>query len=281
MPRKLPAPSVPKHLAIAVTFHFAEARLRYLGMISDHFASLADRVTVFIVTNVRDADRVAKIEGTIGGKGFDFNFFAPQGLGHPFLLTWSHFGVFHKLMRDESVSHFLYLEDDILLRRESMEYWMQGRELLRETSFYPSFLRVEQKADSERWYSSDCIGRMDAAALPSVKFGNELWFLSLPRPYQGMYLHDRAQMQEHLFGKSSVPQGHPLGWGIREHAATGLSVWNVPEGFYGRNLLAYWPEDGGLDIRAFIHHTPNNYAQSDDPKQPFGTVPVDQLLQQP
>jgi len=278
MPRKLPAPSVPKHLAIAVTFHFKEERLKYLSLISDHFASLADRITVYIVTNVRDQERVAMIDGAVSGKGFDFHFVAPQGLGHPYLLTWSHFAVFHKLMRDESVSHFLYIEDDLLMCREGMEYWMQGRELLRETRFYPSFLRVEQKADSERWYSSDCIGRMDVNRLPSVKFGNELWFVGLPRPYQGLYLHDREQMEEHLFGKSAVPQGHPLGWGIREHAATGLSAWNAPEGFYSRNLLAYWPADGGIDKRSFIHHTPNNYAQSEDHKIPFGQVPVDELL---
>lgn len=278
MKKNLPPPSVPKHLAIAVTFHYVEERLTYLSRISDHFASLADKLTVFIVTNVRDRERVAKIEGAVGGKGFEVNFLAPIALGHPFLLTWSHFAVFHKLMRDESISHFMYLEDDILIRRESMEYWMQGRELLRATKFYPSFLRVEQKADNERWFASDCVGRVEVAKLPRVKFGDDLWFIGLPRPYQGMYLHDRAQMTEHLLGKSAVPQGHPLGWGIREHAATGLSVWDVPEGFYGRNLIAYWPNEGGLDDRAFIHHTPNNYAQSDDPKQPFGKVPVDQLL---
>ena len=278
MLKMLPPLSVPKHLAIAVTFHFVEDRLKYLAMLAEHFTSLADKVTVYIITNRREKKELNLIADAVRGQGFDINFLTPIGLGHPFLLTWSHFVAFRTLMQDESVSHFMYLEDDILVRRESVEYWMQGRELLRKTPFYPSFLRVEKNEQDGRWYSSDCLKRHDVGSLPRVAFGQDLWFLNLPSPYQGMYLLDREQMQEHLTSASSVPEFHPLGWGIREQAAQGLSFARVPDGFRTRNLLAYWPQTSKIDERAFVHHTPNTYVLMAHQDVPLGSIPVDELL---
>jgi len=80
--------NIPEKLAIAVCCHFNEARLPYLNQISDDFASLGSEVFVIIVTNTSNANEIKKLESVIAGKGFSYEFFIPDTLGHPLLLTW-------------------------------------------------------------------------------------------------------------------------------------------------------------------------------------------------
>jgi hypothetical protein len=42
---------LPERLLICVTFHYLNDRLRFLREVARHFVSLAQRVSVFIVTN--------------------------------------------------------------------------------------------------------------------------------------------------------------------------------------------------------------------------------------
>jgi hypothetical protein len=46
-----PAMALPTKLAIFVTFHFAEERLRYLRSVCKEFTSLGDSVKAYIFTN--------------------------------------------------------------------------------------------------------------------------------------------------------------------------------------------------------------------------------------
>ena len=269
---------LPKKLAIAVAFHYVESRLVYLGMISDHFSQLADELSVTIVTNSNDTENLSKITRTLEGKGFEFSFLVPKALGHPFLLTWSHFADFRQKIEDPSYSHFMYLEDDMLITRQNMEYWMGAREALRDTGFYPSFLRVEKKDGADDWYSTDGSESYEFRDLPSVTApAHAKWlFVNVPNPYQGMYLLDREQMLEHLSGPSSAPE-YGLPKGIRERATRGLNFANVKKGYYSRNLLPFCVDEGRLDEACFIHHTPNNYA-NDPYSGVYGKIKTDLFI---
>ena len=99
--------NIPAKLVIAVCCHFNEARLSYLDRISNQFASLGSEVLVVIVTNTSNAEEIKKLESVIAGKGFNYQFFVPDTLGHPLLLTWAHFPVFKGLLKDESFTHFM------------------------------------------------------------------------------------------------------------------------------------------------------------------------------
>lgn len=267
---------LPAKLAIAVCCHFNEARLSYLDRVSDDFASLGARVLVTIVTNTKNPDELAKLESVISGKGFDFQFFIPDTLGHPLLLTWAHFSVFKDLLKDESFTHFMYLEDDTLITRENMSYWIEGRELLRPYGLIPSFLRVEKKANDDRWYSSDCPHPFYIYALPRIEVKNNFGFVNFPELYQGMYLLDRELMIEHLSGSTYSPNSGV--WGIQEKAAQGLTFANVPKGYTTRNLIPYKIDSLQIDGRCLIHHVPNNYAQPGPNGKVVITALVDTLL---
>jgi|APCry1669189241_1035207.scaffolds.fasta_scaffold13855_3 hypothetical protein len=263
-------------LAIAVCCHFNETRLAYLNRISNDFANLGIEVLVTIVTNTSEADELKKLKSVIAGKGFDYQFFTPDTLGHPLLLTWAHFTVFKELLLDESFTHFMYIEDDTLITQENMSYWLEGRELLRQYGLIPSFLRVEKKANDTQWYCSDCPHPFYIYALPRVQVKKNLGFVNFPELYQGMYLLDRELMEEHLRGPTYSPNSGV--WGIQEKAAQGVTFANVPKGFTTRNLVPYMLDSHQVDQRCLIHHLPNNYAQPGPSGKIVSTLPVKQLL---
>lgn len=268
--------NIPEKLAIAVCCHFNEVRLPYLNQISDDFASLGSEVFVIIVTNTSNANEIKKLESVIAGKGFNYEFFVPDTLGHPLLLTWAHFPLFKALLRDESFTHFMYLEDDTRVTRQNIAYWIEGRELLRPHGLIPSFMRVEKKANDDHWYSSDCPHSFYIFALPRVEVKKNFGFVNFPELYQGMYLLDRELMIEHLSGPSYSPNSGV--WGIQEKAAQGLTFANVPKGYTTRNLIPYNIDSLQIDSRCFIHHVPNNYAQPGPNGKVVVTAPVDHLL---
>jgi hypothetical protein len=106
-----------KKLAIAVTFHFVENRIQYLEKIASQFSLLADSVLIHIFTNIEDGNQKSLIANVVNKScKLDNNIHTPTYLGHPYLLTWSHFYIFRQLFdKDDSITHFMYLEDDILV----------------------------------------------------------------------------------------------------------------------------------------------------------------------
>lgn len=267
-------PRIPK-LCVAVSFHFVSERLRFLKAVAAELGSLADDVHLHVVTNATgDADRAA-IRSAVGGYGFTVELINPTWIGHPFLLTWCHLDVFRQQLRDDrGITHFLYLEDDILIRPRNVAYWLRGREDLRMHGLIPSFLRVEYRAEAEVPFATDVTKRLPLGTLPALKLEDDYAYLNLPQPYQGMYLLDRALMEEHLAGSSSSPESG--GWGIRERAAQGLTFAAVPSGCYSRNFIGHDLRATRVDPDCLIHHLPNNYAN--DAASVFAKIPVAELI---
>jgi len=263
-------------LAIAVTFHYVEDRIQYLEKIAAQFHLLADEVLVHIFTNEKDVNKTHKIMSAVKqGRELEVEIHTPTYLGHPYLLTWSHLYTFRESFNsDQSITHFMYLEDDILITEKNIAYWLKSREELRSSKVIPSFLRFEKKKDSEILYSSDVITRSIFDKLPRIKETESYYYVNLPYPYQGMYLLDRELMHEHLTGPSSVPQNTP--WDIREKAAAGLTFIKIPKGCVSRNFIGYDFENKCIDPNSLIHHLPNNYV--DNPDTPLGKIKVNELI---
>ena len=267
-------------LAICITVHFSAERLPYLEAVAKQLSTLCDQVEVFIVTNAKaELGELALLENTLNDKGFKYHFFIPHGIGHPYLLTWSHFDVVKRLIEDPSFTHFMYLEDDLLVTKDNFEYWQESLKTLEPLGLIPSFLRIEQKESNSKWYSSDAKERFRFRKLPKVYKNPDYVFLNLPHPYQGMYLLTRELMIEHLQSPSSNPDFGE--WGIRERAGHGLTFQNVPEWCTSRNLVGFDLKTQQFDPRCFIHHLPNNYVNRVTPDGKLGTIPIDEVIVMP
>jgi hypothetical protein len=266
--------SLPRKLLVCVTFHFDEGRLKYLDLISSQFSKLGNNVIAYIITNNADAASLGKIDQVLRRKGFDYDVLFPTLLGHPYLLAWCHFDVIRTKLRDDSITHFLYLEDDILVTPANVEYWMIGREHLRDTNFIPSFIRYEVQDGEPALLSTDIIKRIYFPTAPKIRVSDTHYYINSKYPYQGMYLLDRSLMIEHLSNMTSFLDYGTLG--IREKAAQGIIFSNVPSGFHSRNLIGYDAWNNKMDQNCLIHHTPNNYANN--PNTPHAKIPVNDLI---
>jgi len=268
------AQSRPAKLAICVAFHYVEARLPYLARVAAEFPALADEVDVTIVTNTHDDESRARILAQLPTSNARCSIYAPVGLGHPYLLTWSHFAVMRERIADPSFTHFLYMEDDLLVRPVTIAYWLDAETTLRRFGLVPSILRVEQVPPSPEWYSTDQVEAVSIERASRVAGSQAIGYLNLPNPYQGLYLLDRRLMTEHLAGPSSSPDFGP--WYIREKAAQGLTFASIPYGFKSRTVVPFDVAAKSIPDYCFVHHLPNTYAL--DPRSKFGKVPVSRLL---
>jgi len=264
-------------LMAAVAFHFREDRIPLLTEIVKPIQTYANKFILVVITNAPRKEQTELIHNAMSAEGVVPQFMVPTGLGHPFLLPWSHLPVFKKFLgSSEPISHFMYLEDDIRVERNNVEYWLQGREFLRPHSLIPSFLRVERKQDDSPFVLSDHSSGYNMSNLPFVAYEPGLRYVNLPKPYQGMYLLDRELMQEYFAGPAYNPD-FKTPFGTRESAAQGITFTSVPRGYTSRNLLLCHESAARPHQDALIHHASNTYALKPSPGGK-GLLPLDHLF---
>jgi len=262
-------------LLICVTFHYVDSRLQYLEKISHFFSSLAQEVVAVIITNTVQQAELDRIHTLLKKANIEYEVISPSYLGHSFLLPWTHLGIFRERFLDKSFSHFLYLEDDICIESKNIQYWVQGRKLLKPFGLIPSFFRYEYPLHEKTKLATDLVRRVNYYLMPKILISSSYAFINLPNAYQACYLMDRELLSEHLQGESSHPDFGR--WDVRARAASGLTFANVPKGFWSRNLVGVHLLERQIDSGAFIHHVPNNYAL--DKHAPNAKIPVMQILQ--
>lgn len=258
-----------------ITFHYVEARLEFLRSCIAGLAAACDRLQVRVFTNTTDEgerERICECFGAFPNLACDPKAVVSEtDLPHPYQLAWCHKRTIRdEFLADARYTHFLYLEDDLLIGPDNLAYWCRYREALKPHGLIPSFFRVERDADGI-WKSTDLKKRPRLFRTPKLKLSRDLWFLNLRNPYQGMYLFDRKLAEEHLRNPPvDVGMRH---WGIRERAAQGQIFVDVPKGFASRNVVPYEVETNCVPACCWIHHLPNNYATH--PESRFGKLPVE------
>jgi hypothetical protein len=261
-----------RRLAIAVTCYTGGKTLEHLDEISAGWGQLAHEIDVIIITDQADSPQFQ--EFVRAHRSFRVQLVQPSLIGHPYFLTWIHREVFNQLHRtNPDISHYLYLEDDILFTTENLAYWLEGREALRELGLLPGFLRFEVDAAGRR-LATDVLRPEVFASLPRVDSNrSERSWVNLRSSYQGMWFMDRELFEEFLASESFGPDfGH---WRIRERATQGLIFESVPAGCFTRTFLQV-AETQTLDSRVLVHHLSNRYAL--DGGSRFARIPVEEVL---
>ena len=266
-------PRIPK-LLICITFHYSDGRIPILKQTCSRLGELAETVDVVVLTN--EQSKIPYLLDELGASSYRLEILTPVLLGHPYLLTWCHQKVFRDhLNEDKSISHFMYIEDDIVITPENIEYWLEGREALRSIGLIPSFLRYEYSSMTSERFATDLTRRVNPLIAPKAHgHDKDYAYMNLPQPYQGMYLLDRQLIEEHLSSGSSSPDFGS--WPIREKATQGITFLNVPRPFSSRNAIGYSISNKVIDRRSLIHHAANNYV--DDPCSQLGKIPIDSLF---
>ena len=275
--------NLPKKLAVCVCFYYKESKFQYLKEVCNNLVQLADRVDITIITNENNEDRIKFLRENLNSILKNFNVYSVQELHHPYLLPWAHYAVMRKKILDDSFTHFMYTEDDILTSKENIIYWIKAREVLKKFKLIPSFLRIEQNLLNKNFYSTDIMKKMDFKKIPKVfSEDKSLAFSNVLNPYSAIYFLDRELMLEHLNSPSSSPdfgffnQEIRDAFPIRERAALALMYYNVPEGFLNRYVIPVNAKNKAIYEYCFLKHLPNNYAN--DPSKQIAKIKVNEIF---
>jgi hypothetical protein len=250
-----------------ITFHFVVGRLESLADVLQALSEFSVALLeVVIVTNAIDEGETAilrRLAVEIMGEG-RATICRVDGLEHPFDLAWHHKQVLAARFPGDAVSgftHFVYLEDDIRFTFANFEYFLTAREHLRGAGLLPAFLRTEWSRDAAGLVATDCFWPVYVPVQPCRGAG-EMCFINMPNPYNPCFVLDRELAREHLASPASdrVASSRLVAWGVRERAAMGLCLDNVPKPFRWRYVVPLSTASGGVPPSARVRHLQNTYA---------------------
>jgi hypothetical protein len=272
----------------AVTFHFRASRIEYLFQVVRALAQYPiAALDIVIVTNVDQEDLLNQIRaacepllesfpGCRGTKRLLLE--SHTQLMDPWLLPWSHKHLIANEFINNDYSHFIYLEDDILLSFENFSYFMYYRDRLKDRGLLPAFQRVEYNNDTNRLYFCDQVGVSDFNSRPGVKLdGYE--FVNLDYPWTAMFILDRELALEYIGARSfdrQLSESVRPDWDLACRAGMGLSFENAPAGFSHRGVCPVNQETLTTPCWSWVYHLPNNYTKNR--LKPFGKTRIDQIF---
>lgn len=234
-------------LGIVITFFYREHRLDFLSKVLQALNNISYNKDITVISNMR---------GPIFTHICD--------ISDPLMLPWSHVDYMRKYYENETYTHFLYLEDDIEVNQNNIDYWIYHRNLIDNKLFFPAFIRAEKLYN--HWYAVDIMSTHTEHTIKRYSKN----YINLSDNHQGMYMMDRVMMKEYLSSMASKPPyGTGRHKGIIESSAEGLLYHNVPEGYYSRNLIHF--KYNMPDINGIIHHCSDSYVTNRD-------VPVAKIL---
>ena len=136
---------------VAICAHYVPARIPYLSLVLEAILewSMA-RVDVVLISNdpaiLTEAAIVAAKEN-FSSRGWSLEVDLATHLEHPYLLPWRQ----SRILRDwlptarKSDDYYVYIEDDIVLNSNNIDYYIKSLESLRPHGLIPGFLRYENR----------------------------------------------------------------------------------------------------------------------------------------
>jgi hypothetical protein len=263
---------------VCISAHYVPARVQFLETVLTAIATWpVEKVHGVIVTNSIDLMEQASIlalKETYATKGWELRGELSGPLNHPFELTWVH----KNLLQDwlsagvKNDDLFFYLEDDIVLTRRNLDYFIHYLQLLRIHRLIPSFLRYE---------TVNLGARSVDFTEPQVVRGSRIRlagyeFIGPSNPYWAGYILDKSLAEEYVKSDSFDLNRSRLrsSWEVRERAAMGLTWEHPPKGFESRYVVPL--VDARPAEECLVWHCAQTYTSAGHPK--FGRLPVEEMF---
>jgi hypothetical protein len=267
----------------AITFHFSDTHLGFLAAVLRSLSEFpVAEMSVVIVTNTFSEEDLAQLRRLCSEmpSGKSASIRSCGDLPHPFDLTWCHKAIISEEFaagNDGRYTHFIYLEDDIELSFANFCYFVEYREILRSSGLLPAFVRVEYSAALGGFVASDAFWPVCVPVQSHIRLGDTV-LVNMPNPYNPFFILDVELAAEYVRSRSFDREGSRAlcSWGVRERAAMGLCLENVPPPFQSRYLVPVSRRTATAPAFARVRHLPNNYA--DNPHSPLGKVRMDELF---
>ena len=270
----------PKKMSIVICYHFNKKRIKNLKKICQNIDNYKFSKNVSIITNEINNNEYNFLKNELRKKLKKFNIIKIKDIPEPNLLPWYCLDYMKKSYKNKSFTHFLYLEDDILINENNINYWIFARKILKKFNFIPAFLRCEN--DGKKLFSVDNPKAIKLNDTPKILTNSkEFGFLNLKYPYHASCLMDRDLMKEYTKSKLvGIDYGlrHKIMktmYPIKELANIIIGYINVPKGYYNRFFLPF-VSSKKIPIYCIIKHIDNKYIKIN--KEHFGKININNLL---
>ncbi len=233
-----------------ITFYYDLNRIKYINQIIDETNKYKYQTDIFIHTNVKDL-KLETFRKYENGK-LEIIYHDLTGINHHYL-TWKCRDLL-KFQKDD-YDIFMYIEDDILVPKKAIDYWLTYNEKLIANNYNLGFLRIEVKDNEE--FVTDIIGHLDK----SIILENQMFSVNDKNPYCAFWIYNKNEFLNFINSNLYDLNTASIGYGIRESSAIGMH--GVHNNYYKNTIIPL--EDNSLDSSCRIYHLPNNYAYSNLP----------------
>lgn len=273
----------PKKLVIVICFYFNKKKINILKKTIKKISQYRFKIDLTLVTN-KVSNSQKKILDKLGKPRLKkINIHQIIELPENNLLPWFSINVMKKKFINKSNSHFMFLEDDILVSNENICYWVYFRKILKKIKLVPGFLRCENY--KKNLYVVDNPKKITLFKNPKIlTASHDFGFINSKYPYSGMYLMDREMMKEYLnssatevdfsFTNSFMKSSYP----IKELLNISHAYFNVPRGFYNKLMIPF-NTNGEIPNYCVVEHSDVKYANSTKlQNMGFGKIKLKDLI---
>jgi hypothetical protein len=240
-----------KHIA----FFYREDRLNYLNQMIQAANTYPFYTDIFIHTNtIFDTDTLTKpTNGEIFLIGHDLT------KKDPMRLPW----YIRPLMKSQKDAYdiFIYTEDDILVPKEAIEYWLTNKDICIRNGCTLGFLRMEVDWEGKEFISD--LHNEHSVSQQMTKITNlnsTLYAINDVNPYVAFWIYDKQEFHRFLESPHWNPNALLPMYGVREAAAIGMASTRTPDRLYAHTLL---PLDTLKVLPACrVYHLANNYVNT-------------------
>jgi hypothetical protein len=276
----------PFRLLVEITFHYSFKRLGFLFQTIRGLSNLpVEKLQIVVTTNTEDVGSLENIRGLCsplldsspwggwGARNLAIESF-PR-LEDPWHLPWCHKHLIpDQFLADGSTyTHFIHLEDDLLLTLDNLLYFDHYLKLLYPHGLIPAFQRVEYNSKKHQLRLLDQLGVSNFDVRGKVWDG-DFAFVNPDFPHMAMFILDKALALEYVasrsFDRIQSTELRP-NWGLCERASMGLCFENPPEQFWSRYVVPVHAATKRTPSWSWIYHVANNYF--DNPRSPHGKTP--------
>lgn len=235
------------NIAVHISFYYNEERFQYLREVVSNINNYDDKTDIYIHTNkVFSANILGEYyNGKLEMVVHDLS------QVHPWFLTWKH----RDLMATQKNKYdiFMYIEDDILVPKEAISYWLNYKDNLIKNNLNLGFFRIEKDKKGDHYCTDNSTspdGKIKQYLTKSINVDNQSFIINDQNPYCAFWIYDKNEFNKFLQSKfwNTPTAFHP---GIREDSGFGMT-----NGYKDTVIPLI---NNKLNENSKIYHLPNNY----------------------
>ena len=132
----------PKKIAIVICFYFNKNKINILKKTVKSITTLFN-FELTLLTNQLSKKQKNILLKVIRSKKRTIKIYEATKLPDNNLLPWYSINVMKERFKNKSFSHFMFIEDDIIISSKNICYWIYYRKILKKFNLVPGFLRYE------------------------------------------------------------------------------------------------------------------------------------------